>query len=169
MKNSQILETNRLLLRKFDLNDADFILQLVNSPEWLKFIGDKGVKTKADAINYLESGPIKSYKENGFGLWLVALKNTDNPIGMCGLVKRDTLEDIDIGFAILPGYTQQGYGFEIASETLKYAKENLQLDRVIAITDAKNTASIKLLTKIGLSYEKTLALSETDSVLVYAP
>lgn len=169
MRSSQILETNRLLLRKFDLNDADFILQLVNSPEWLKFIGDKGVKTKADAINYLESGPIKSYKENGFGLWLVALKNTDNPIGMCGLVKRDTLEDIDIGFAILPGYTQQGYGFEIASETLKYAKENLQLDRVIAITDAKNTASIKLLTKIGLSYEKTLALSETDSVLVYAP
>ncbi|MCW5517876.1 GNAT family N-acetyltransferase [Muriicola sp. Z0-33] len=166
---SEILQTQRLLLRQFNLQDADFILQLLNTPNWLKFIGDKGVRTREDAIEYLENGPIKSYNENGFGLWMVALKETDTPIGMCGLVNRESLQDIDIGFAFLPEFMQLGYGYEIASATLKYGKEVLDLGKIVAITDPKNIASIKLLTKIGLSFEKTLALSDTDSVLVFTP
>lgn len=165
---SEILQTQRLLLRQFNLQDADFILQLLNTPNWLKFIGDKGVRTREDAIEYLENGPIKSYNENGFGLWLVALKETDTPIGMCGLVNRESLQDIDIGFAFLPEFMHLGYGYEIASATLKYGKEVLDLSKIVAITDPKNIASIKLLTKIGLSFKKTLALSDTDSVALYA-
>ena len=166
---STILETHRLLLREFELSDANFIVKLVNSPNWLEFIGDKGVKTIDDAIQYLEDGPIKSYKKNGFGLWLVELKDSKLPIGMCGLIKRETIENVDIGFAFLPQYSGQGYGFEIASATMSYAKNNLGLDKVIAITDSNNIASIGLLNKIGLSFEKTLALSENNNVLVFSP
>ncbi|WP_438711214.1 GNAT family N-acetyltransferase [Aquimarina muelleri] len=169
MKNIIILETQRLSLREFNLNDSEFIINLVNSPKWLEFIGDKDVKTTEDAINYLENGPIKSYKENGFGLWLVQLKGSNIPIGMCGLVNRETLQHIDIGFAMLPEYLGLGYGFEIASATMSYAKNNLNLDKVIAITDSNNIASIKLLNKIDLYFEKTLNLSENDSVLVFSP
>lgn len=169
MKNTTILETQRLSLREFNLNDSEFIINLVNSPKWLEFIGDKGVKTAEDAINYLENGPIKSYKENGFGLWLVQLKGSNIPIGMCGLVNRETLNNVDIGFAILPDYLGLGYGFEITSATMSYAKNNLKLDKIIAITDSNNIASIKLLNKIDFYFEKTLNLTENDSVLVFSP
>ena len=169
MNKREILETNRLSLREFDLNDSEFIINLVNSPNWLEFIGDKNVKTTEDAINYLENGPIKSYKENGFGLWLVQLKDSNIPIGMCGLVNRETLKNIDIGFAMLPDYSGLGYGFEIANATMNYAKNSLGLDKIIAITDSNNIASINLLNKIGLYFEKTLKLSENDSVLVFSP
>ena len=169
MQKRTILETQRLSLREFDRDDSDFILELVNSPNWLKFIGDKGVKTKEDAINYLENGPIKSYIENGYGLWLVLLKGSNIPIGMCGLVNREALADTDIGFAMLPGYEGLGYGFEIANATINYAKNSLGLDKIIAITVSSNISSIKLLNKIGLYFEKTLELSENDSVLVFSP
>lgn len=168
MEKGKILETPRLSLREFDLNDSDFILKLVNSPNWLEFIGDKGVKTVEDAKEYLESGPIKSYRENGYGLWLVQLKDTNIPIGMCGLVNRETLENIDIGFAMLPDYSKLGYGLEIANATMFYVKYNLKINKVIAITDANNIASIRLLTKIGLNFEKTLKFSENDRVLVFS-
>ncbi|TPN89108.1 GNAT family N-acetyltransferase [Aquimarina algicola] len=164
-----ILETERLLLREFTIDDADFILELVNTPQWLKYIGDKGVKTLNDAEKYLKEGPITSYRDNGFGLWLVQLKNTNIAIGMCGLVNRNTLDHIDIGFAMLPDYSKKGYGFEIASATLNYAKNSLNIDKVIAITDPNNIASIQLLNKLGLHFEKTLKLSDDDSVLVFAP
>ena len=169
MQKRKILETQRLSLREFDRDDSDFFLKLVNSPNWLKFIGDKGVKTKEDAINYLENGPIKSYIENGYGLWLVLLKGSNIPIGMCGLVNREALAETDIGFAMLPDYEALGYGFEIANATINYAKNSLGLDNIIAITDSNNIASIKLLNKIGLYFEKTLELSGNDSVLVFSP
>lgn len=169
MNNKIILETQRLSLREFKLSDIEFILNLLNSPNWLEFIGDKGVKTPEDAINYLKNGPIKSYKENGFGLWLVQLKETNIPIGMCGLVNRETLKNVDIGFALLPDYVGLGYGFEIAKATMNHAKHSLGINRIIAITDSNNIASIKLLNKIGLNFEKTLKLSEDDSVLCFAP
>ena len=102
MQKRKILETERLCLREFELNDYDFIFKLVNSPDWLKYIGDKNVRTSADAKNYLKNGPIKSYKENGYGLWLVQLNDSNVPIGMCGLINRETLDDIEIGFALLP-------------------------------------------------------------------
>lgn len=164
-----ILETQRLSLREFNPNDSSFILKLVNSPDWLKYIGDKGVKTNEGAVNYLINGPIKSYQENGFGLWLVQLKDTNVPIGMCGLLKREMLENVDIGFAMLPAYMKMGYGYEIASATMTYAKDTLNFEKIIAITDAKNQASIQLLNKIGLTFEKTLKLSDSDHVLIFSP
>ena len=169
MENQTILETHRLVLRKFDLNDAEFILQLVNSPNWLKFIGDKKIKTIKGAETYLKNGPLKSYIDNGYGLWLIQLKGTNTPIGMCGLVNRDTLDDVDIGFAMLPNYYKMGYGFEIATATLSYVKNTLNIANVLAITNAQNLASIRLLNKIGLVFKKTIKLSKTDEVLLFSP
>lgn len=164
-----ILETERLSFREFTLQDTDFIITLVNSPSWLKFIGERNVKTTQDAQRFITESLIKSYIDNGYGLWLVALKSTQTPIGMCGLVNRKTLEDIDIGFALLPEYTSKGYGFEMASATLRHAKHPLGIDKVIAITDPKNVASIALLHKIGLQYEKTMQLSDYDTVHLFFP
>lgn len=164
-----ILETKRLCLREFDLNDTGFIIELLNTPNWLAYIGDKNVRTTEDAKRYLEDGSINSYKENGYGLWMVQLKESEIPIGMCGLVNRDTLEDIDIGFAFLPEYVRMGYGFEIADATMKYAKHTLNLKKIVGITDAKNVASIKLLNKIGLQFEKTVEFEEGKSALLFSP
>ncbi len=169
MKPNNILETERLVLREFSIDDAEFILTLLNTPGWLEYIGDKNVRTPEDAVNYLENVPIKSYKENGFGLWLTFLKNNSTPIGMCGLIKRETLDDIDIGFALLPEYSKSGYAYEIALATINYAKHVLRIDKVVAITDSNNVPSIKLLNKLGLQFEKTLMLSENDTVLLFSP
>lgn len=165
----KILETERLVLQELSIDDAEFILTLLNTPAWLEYIGDKNVRTIEDAVNYLENGPIKSYKENGFGLWLILLKNSSTPIGMCGLVKRESLDDIDIGFALLPEYSKLGYGYEIAQATVTYANQVLRIDKIVAITDSNNIPSIKLLNKLGLQFEKTLNLSENDTVLLFSP
>jgi RimJ/RimL family protein N-acetyltransferase len=169
VKPKKILETERLVLREFSIDDAEFIVTLLNSPGWLEYIGDKNVRTIEDAENYLENVPIKSYKENGFGLWLTALKNNSSPIGMCGLIKRESLDDIDIGFALLPEFSKLGYAYEIAHATLNYANHVLRIDKVVAITDSNNIPSINLLNKLGLQFEKTLNLSENDTVLLFSP
>ena len=161
-----VLETERLILRQFNLNDTDFIITLVNSPSWLKFIGDRNIKTTEDAKEYLINGPIKSYQTNGFGLSLVAMNDTGIPIGMCGLIKRDTLENVDIGFAFLDEYTGNGYALEIASSTMNYAKEVLKLEIILAITDPNNISSIKLLNKIGLRFDKIIQFPEKDEELM---
>ncbi|MBL7962195.1 GNAT family N-acetyltransferase, partial [bacterium] len=111
----QILETSRLTIRELNSDDAEFILKLVNTPTWLKFIGDRGVKNLDDAKKYIENGPVKSYADNGFGLYLMELKIGKAPIGMCGLIKRDFLPDPDIGFALMPEFEGKGYGYESAS------------------------------------------------------
>ena len=134
----------------------------------MEYIGDKNVRTLEDAVNYLENGPIKSYKENGFGLWLTSLKNNSTPIGMCGLVNRESLDDIDIGFAFLPEYSKLGYGYEIANATINYANHILRIEKVVAITDSNNIPSIKLLNKLGLQFEKSLNLSENDTVMLFS-
>ncbi|WP_024769312.1 GNAT family N-acetyltransferase [Aquimarina macrocephali] len=164
----KILETERLSLREFNLEDSDFVLKLINSPKWIEFIGDRNIKTNVEAEGYLKNNLIKSYKENGFGLWVVVLKETNVSIRMCGLVNRDTLEDIDIGFAMLPEYLGMGYGYEIANATMNYAKNTLHLDKIVGITNPNNIASIKLLNKIGLRFEKTIELSEKDTVLFFS-
>lgn len=164
----KILETERLSFREFNLEDSDFVLELVNSPKWIEFIGDRNVRTQAEAKEFLENNLIKSYKENGFGLWVVVLKETNTSIGMCGLVNRDTLEDIDIGFAMLPEYFGSGYGYEIANATINYAKNILHLDKIVGITNPNNIASIKLLNKIGLRFVKTIELPEKDTVLFFS-
>ncbi|WP_103864258.1 GNAT family N-acetyltransferase [Aquimarina sp. I32.4] len=166
---NKILETERLILREFDLSDYQFILELVNTPLWLKYIGDKNVKTDEDAKAYIKNTLLKSYRENGYGLWMVQSKQDYSPIGMCGLINRDSLEHVDIGFAMLPDYMKQGYGFEIANATINYTKHVIGLDKIIGITDVNNIASIKLLNKLGLLVDKTLQLSEYSSVLVFSP
>ena len=154
MPSKTILATERLTLREFSTTDAGFILILLNTPSWLKFIGDKNVHSIEDAKYYLIDGPLKSYRDNGFGLWLVLLKDSSKPIGMCGLLKRDYLENADIGFALLPDYEGLGYGFEMAKATILHSRTVLQLKSVVAITDVNNTSSITLLNKLGLHYEK---------------
>lgn len=161
-----ILETSRLALREFKTSDADFIIQLVNTPKWIKFIGDRNIKSREDAFGYLENGPFKSYAENGFGLWLVELKASKIPIGMCGLLKRETLQNVDIGFALVPEFFNKGYAHEIASATLDYAKNGLNLKDIIAITNPKNKASIKLLDKIGLSFQKSITSETKENLLL---
>lgn len=163
MKN--ILETERLILRQFTTDDTKFIVQLLNSPGWLEFIGDRNVKTDEQAIDYLQKGPIKSYKENGFGLSLVETKNDKIPIGMCGLIKRDHLENPDIGFAFLPEFAGKGYAYEIANATMDYAKEVLNINCVLAITTPTNVRSIKLLDKIGLKFIKTVSFPNENEEL----
>jgi [ribosomal protein S5]-alanine N-acetyltransferase len=149
---NQILETDRLILRAFDTADAGFIIRLLNTEGWLKYIGNRNVNTKEEALAYLENVPFKSYKENGFGLWAVVLKSSGEPVGMCGLIKRAELEGIDIGFAFLPGFTGTGLAFEIAEAVMNYAFQHLQLPSVLAITLPDNASSIKLLKKLGMQY-----------------
>ena len=155
-----ILETERLVLRRLSPDDADFILELLNQPSFLRFIGDKGVRTTEDAVRYIQTGPIASYERFGFGLYLVELKETAVPIGMCGLLKRDTLPDADVGFAFLPSYWSQGYAFEAASGVMRYGRDVLGLGRIVAITSLDNDASIRLLEKIGLKFEGLIKPSE---------
>jgi RimJ/RimL family protein N-acetyltransferase len=161
-----ILETERLRLRCFTLNDSAFIIELLNSPGWLEFIGDRKVKKEEQAQWYLRSGPLQSYEQYGFGMWLVELKNEQTPIGICGILKRNTLEHPDIGFASLPAFTGKGYAFEIASATLAFAKNTLHLPTILAITVPHNQASIRLLEKIGLSYQQTINHADTDEKLL---
>ncbi|MEO8148830.1 MAG: GNAT family N-acetyltransferase [Bacteroidia bacterium] len=159
------LETERLIICKLTLDDAEFILELLNTPAWLQFIGDRNVKNNEDACNYIANGPMKSYEKNGFGLCLVKLKN-ETPIGICGLIKRETLQDVDIGFALLPYYEGMGYGTEGAQATLNFAKTDLGLKRIVAITDAENINSIHLLEKSRFVFEKMVKLSEEEKEIM---
>lgn len=156
------INTERLALRQFDLSDADFILALLNEPSFIQNIGDRGVRTLADAEKYLENGPISSYAKNGFGLLAVTLTETGETIGMCGLIKRDTLEDVDIGYAFLPRFWSKGYAIEAAQGVMKFAKEVVGLKRVVAIVDPANDGSIRVLEKLGMTFEKMVKLSADD-------
>lgn len=161
-----VIKTERLILRKFTLEDAPFLLELVNTPAWLQFIGDRNVHTVEEAENYLRNGNLKSYAEHGFGFYLVVTKESNEAIGMCGLVKRDSLDDIDIGFAFMPNSIGKGYGYEAASATLDYAQNILKLGRIVAIVDPQNASSIALIKKIGLKYEKMVQISTNDIELM---
>ena len=158
----KVLETDRLILRWLTPDDAAFILELLNEPAWIRYIGDKSVRTLDDAKNYILTGPMKMYSQFGFGLFLVERKEGSSPIGMCGLIKRDTLDNVDIGFAFLSRYQTLGYGFESASATLKYGHEQLDMERILAITSLDNRASSRLLEKIGMKYEGTIILDKEE-------
>lgn len=152
-----ILETPRLVLRQLELNDAPFILELVNDPAWLQFIGDKQVHDLEDARNYLRTGPLDMYARLGFGLYLVTL-TAGTPIGICGPIKRDALPDVDLGFALLASYRGRGFAREIAAAVLDYTRDALGLLRVLAITSPDNVRSISVLETIGFTYEQTVTL-----------
>lgn len=160
-----VLETERLVLRRMTPDDAEFILKLVNEPSFIHFIGDKGIRNHADAVQYIQTGPVASYERFGFGLYLVELKGSRVPIGMCGLVKRDSLADVDVGFAFLPAFWSKGYAFEAAAAVKALGKDVLGISRLVAITNPDNESSIKLLEKIGLRFERMIRLSEDASEL----
>jgi RimJ/RimL family protein N-acetyltransferase len=147
-----VLETERLVLRPFTTDDAPFILTLLNEPSFLRYIGDKKVRTLEDARQYLLNGPIASYERNGFGLCLVELKDSQTAIGMCGLLKREELPDPDIGFAFLPDFWNKGFAFEAAAAVMNDARARLKLNRILAIVNPDNYASIKLLERLGLKF-----------------
>jgi RimJ/RimL family protein N-acetyltransferase len=152
-----ILETERLNLRRFSVDsDAPFALTLLNEPSFLQYIGDKKVRNLDDARQYLLNGPIASYEKNGFGLYAVELKESQTSIGMCGLIKREELPEPDIGFAFLPEFWKKGYAFEAAAAVMKDARETLNLDRILAIVNPDNYASMKLLERLGLRFERML-------------
>lgn len=157
-----VLETERLVLRKLATADARFILKLLNEPSFIQNIGDKGVRTEADAARYIETGPVNSYERYGFGLYLVLLKEGGVPIGICGLLKRDTLEDVDIGFAFLPEFWSRGYAVESAVAVMDYGRNKLGIRRIAAITSPDNDGSIKVLEKIGLRFKRMIQLSESE-------
>ncbi|MEI2317325.1 MULTISPECIES: GNAT family N-acetyltransferase [Bacillus cereus group] len=157
-----VLETERLVLRWFDIKDAPFILELVNDPAWIQFIGDKRIKNLEDAKKYILNGPVDMYNKMGFGLYLVERKEDLTPLGMCGLIKRDTLEDVDIGFAFLEKFRSKGYGFESASAVIDYGVQKLGLKRIVAITTIDNINSGKLLEKVGLQFEEIISDSGED-------
>ena len=164
----RIIETERLSLREITANDTVFIFELYNEPSFLRYIGDKGINDLAAAKEYIEANFTKSYTENGFGLWLVELKDRAKPIGICGFVQRETLDFPDIGFAFLTRYEKQGYGFESAKAAIEYARAELKMSKVLAITTPDNLASGRLLEKIGLSFERHIDSPTGDLLKLYS-
>jgi len=160
-----VLETERLILRRLNPQHAPFILTLLNEPSFIRYIGDKKVRTLEDAAQYILNGPVASYERHGFGLNLVELREPCTPIGMCGLLKRDELPDPDIGFAFMPDFWNKGYAYEAAAAVMKDARERLKLERILAITTPDNEASIKLLQRIGLRFERVIKMSEDAAEL----
>lgn len=162
-----VTTTPRLRLRHLTTNDTAFIVELLNDPSFLSNIGDRGVRTHDDAVGYVENGPGASYAKNGFGLYLVETKDGAAPLGLCGLVKRDTLPDIDIGFAFLPRFRGQGYALEAARATLDEARDRVKLPRLVAIVKPGNVASGRLLVKLGLKFERMIRLPNDALELEY--
>ncbi len=163
-----VIETEHLLLRELSLKggDPEFILELVNTKGWLKYIGDKKVKTTEDAAKYISDGPMASYVKHGFGLWLVVRKETNAAIGICGILKRETLVHPDLGFAFLPRYEGCGFAFEAATGTLTYARGELKLTTLEAITVQSNVRSIALLERLGFSRKQSQSMKNDENELL---
>ncbi|WP_442600797.1 GNAT family N-acetyltransferase [Paenibacillus sp. KN14-4R] len=160
-----IIETERLLMRQLTTEDAPFIFELLNEPSWIQFIGDKGIRTIEDARDYIVNGPMSMYARAGIGLYLTLLRENLVPIGLCGLIKRDSLEDVDIGYAFLPKFWGQGYAFESASGVLTYGRDVKGLNRIVAITSLDNDRSGNLLEKLGLQFEQIIPSTAGDEEL----
>ncbi|SDR69164.1 Protein N-acetyltransferase, RimJ/RimL family [Formosa sp. Hel1_31_208] len=162
-----VAETERLILSKISIEDAPFILELMNSPDWINYIGDRNIRTIKQAEIYIQNNQLKSYKRNGFGYYKVLLKAENlKPIGSFGLIKRDQLEHVDIGFSLLPKYQCYGFGLEGVSALMSLAKNTFKLHTICAITLPENEASIHLLEKLGLSYQKRVKPFEDDEELL---
>jgi len=158
-----VIATERLLLRRFTQDDAAFVLELVNDPDFHRNIGDRGVRTEGDARAAIAARFEQSYERNGFGLYLVRMKDAETPIGMCGLIRRDTLPDVDIGYAFLPAYRSRGYAVEAARATVAHARDDFGLKRLVAIVLPQNAPSIRVLEAIGLAFERNIRLPGDDA------
>lgn len=153
------IETPRLVLRPLTTDDAAFVHALVTDPDWLRYIGDRGVRSLDDARAYIENGPRAMYSRCGHGLLAVESREDGTPLGICGLLSRDGLEDPDLGFAFLPAHRGRGHALEAAAATLDWARESGRFDRVLAITSPENAASIRLLDKLGFVDEGVVQLT----------
>jgi len=163
-----IIETDRLRLRHFTLEDAEFARELVNDPAWLRFIGDRGVRTLEDARVYIGE-TLTHYEQHGFGAYVVEVIETGVPIGNCGLFKREGLPGVDVGFAFLEKYRGRGYAWEAATAVLRLARERFELKRIEAFTVPSNADSSRLLEKLGLRFERTLRMpGDSEDVSQYA-
>lgn len=157
-----VCETPRLRLRHLTGEDAAFMLGLLNEPEFIRNIGDRNVRTLEEARRYIRTGPVSGYERTGFGLYLVELKEDATPVGVCGLLKRDYLDDVDVGFAFREGFRGRGYGYESAAAVLRHGREVLGIARIVAITSPDNHASIRLLGKLGLKFERMIRTPNQD-------
>lgn len=160
----KVIETDRLVLSTLSLDDIDFILKLLNEPSFHKYIGDKGVRSSEEAAAYLEDGPIKSYERYGYGLYLVKLKDEDfTPIGISGIKKRDSMKIPELGYAFLKKYWSMGFATESAKGVMNYARLELDLKQVAALTAPDNLASIRVLKKLGFRFSKLIELPDFES------
>lgn len=166
MEEKAVIETSRLWLRKISEEDAPFFLKLLNSEAWLKYIGDRKVRTEEDAVAYIRKNYLPSYENHGFGSYLMTAKEGQEPIGACGLYQRDQLEHPDIGFSLLPEYMGLGFGYEAASAVMNYASKHLGIHKLFGITLPENKASIALLKKLGLHREGTFRFDSEDQELL---
>lgn len=162
-RTARVLETKRLVLRRLTLGDAPFILELLNEPSFIRNVADRGLRTVPDAENYLATKVLPSYEQHGFGFWCVELKETGEAIGTCGLAKRETIEDVDVGYGLLERFFGFGYATEAARGVLDYGRAVLGLTRIVGFTAEKNRESIRVLEKLGLRYEKTIDLPGYES------
>jgi len=152
----RVMETARLNIRRLLPGDAAFVLELLNDPSFIQNIGDRGVRNLESARDYIMLGAIASHEKHGYGLDVVELKATAEPAGICGLVRRDYLDDPDIGFAFLPRFTGLGYAVESATAVFEHAHSVLKLPRVLAIVSPANERSIRVIERIGLRYERMI-------------
>jgi len=160
----------RLRLRHLRDSDAPFVLVLLNEPDFIRNIGDRQVRTLEDARRYIQHGPMVSYSQHGFGLFLVELRDSGEPIGICGLLKRDYLPDVDVGFALREGYRGHGFAFEAAAAAMRHGQEDLGISRIVAITSPDNHGSMKVLRKLGLEFERTLRIpDQTRETCLFTP
>lgn len=161
----RVLETDRLILRRLTTDDAEFMLGHLNDASFHRFIGDRGVRTVEEARQYLLDGPIASYESHGYGIYMVELKGSGEQIGTCGLVNRKGMEDVEIGFALLPQFWSQGYAIEAAQAVMVYAQEDLGIERIVAIANPGNERSFKLLEKLGLRFARMFRLPGSETVI----
>lgn len=165
----KILETERTILREVDGDDGEFILDLLNQPSFIKYIGDRNLRSVKSAVEYIESRFTSSYRQFGFGMYAAELKEIATPIGICGFVKRDSLPDADIGFAFLPQFERKGYAFETADALMNYGKDVLGLKRVLAITSQNNESSGRLLDKLNFKFDGLIKMPpETEELKLFS-
>jgi RimJ/RimL family protein N-acetyltransferase len=164
----RVLDTPRLTLRTVEFDDADFYVELVNDPLWIRYIGPRDIKTPEAAREAIRKGPMDMQHRLGFSLYVVQRKEDGARMGLCGLIKRDSLQDVDIGYALLPDYRGQGYVYEAASAVVDYARDNVGLKRLVAIISPDNESSAKVLGKLGFAWEQTFVFpGETRSTSLY--
>jgi ribosomal-protein-alanine N-acetyltransferase len=162
-----LFQSANLDIRRFNLNDDAFIFELLNTPAWKQFIGDRNINTREDAVSYILNGPLASYSKYGYGAWLVTLKDTQQPIGMCGLFKRDYLDKPDLGFAFLPGFEGRGLAYEASVASLAHIRESYDLDGLYATTTADNLRSQRLLERCGFTRTGLVDTPEGETLLLY--